>query len=54
VSQATAATHVIDVQGERVSVQEYFKRKYTQKLELLHLLFLKTKLNIFKDFPMHR
>ncbi|CAK5111404.1 unnamed protein product [Meloidogyne enterolobii] len=32
VSQATAATHVIDVQGERVSVQEYFKRKYTQKL----------------------
>ncbi|KAL7080126.1 hypothetical protein ACQ4LE_000403 [Meloidogyne hapla] len=33
VSQATACTHVIDVQGERVSVQEYFKRKYTQKLQ---------------------
>lgn len=40
VSQNTAATHVIEVQGERVSVQEYFKRKYTQSLELLKFFII--------------
>ncbi|KAL3119144.1 hypothetical protein niasHT_003927 [Heterodera trifolii] len=33
VSTATASNHIIDVQGEKVPVSEYFKRKYEYELE---------------------
>lgn len=36
VSQLTAATNKIQVQDERVTVEEYFRRKYEQKLEYVY------------------